>query len=98
MLAIMHALREWQPVLIVNSKLFPVYTDHISLRFFKEPQDLSYRHARWSIELVDYPMTIAYIKGSHNVIADSLSLPHSRSRRPPKGQSHHPPTKRNVAP
>jgi len=62
MLAIMHALREWRPVLIANSKPFPVYTDHIGLRFFKEPQDLSYRHARWSIELADYPMTIAYIK------------------------------------
>src|SRR6267143_588861 len=73
MLGIMHALREWRPLLLMNPYKVMVYTDHIGLKFFKEPQNLSYRHARWSIELANYHITIAYIKGSHNVIADALS-------------------------
>jgi len=73
MLAIMHALREWRNILISSSHNIAVYTDHIGLKFFKEPQNLSYRHARWSVELADFRMEIAYIKGSHNTIADALS-------------------------
>src|SRR6267143_4146378 len=73
MLGIMHALREWRPLLLTNLHKTMVYTDHIGLKFFKEPQNLSYRHARWSIKLADYHIIIVYIKGSHNVIADALS-------------------------
>src|SRR6267143_386594 len=73
MLGIMHALREWRGILVTNSHPIVVYTDHIGLKFFKDPQNLSYRHARWSIELADYHITIAYIKGSHNIITDALS-------------------------
>src|SRR5882762_4531551 len=73
MLTIMHALREWRNILISSSHDITVYTDHIGLKFFKEPQNLSYCHAQWSVELADFRMEIAYIKGSHNTIADALS-------------------------
>ena len=73
MLAIMHALREWRNILLSHPHKVNVYTDHIGLKFFKEPQNLSYRHAQWSIELANYQMQIAYVKGSHNTIADALS-------------------------
>ena len=73
MLGIMNALREWRPLLLSNPHTTAVYTDHIGLRFFKLPQNLSYRHARWSVELSDYRIEIAYVKGTHNTIADALS-------------------------
>jgi hypothetical protein len=73
MLGILHALREWRGVLLSSPHKTSVYTDHIGLKFFKLPQNLSYRHARWSVELVDFNMEIAYVKGSHNTIADALS-------------------------
>src|SRR6267378_3779988 len=73
MLGIMHALCEWRPLLLTNPYKTTVYTDHIGLKFFKKPQDLSYRHARWSVELANYRIEIAYVKGSHNTITDALS-------------------------
>ena len=50
-----------------------VNTDHVALTFFKDPQKLSYRHVRWSVELTDYNIKIGYVKGMHNIIADALS-------------------------
>ena len=73
MLGIMHALREWRSILISNPHPIQIFTDHIGLKFFKEPQNLSYRHIQWSIELANFHMTIAYVKGSHNIITDALS-------------------------
>jgi len=73
MLAIIHALSEWRNILLSVPSQIIFFTDHIGLKFFKEPQNLSYRHARWSLKLADYRMNIAYVKGAHNVIADALS-------------------------
>src|SRR5882724_2737475 len=73
MLGIIHMLREWRGNLLSSQQKFMVYTDHIGLKFFRLPQNLSYQHARWSVELADYHMEIAYVKASHNVIADALS-------------------------
>ena len=73
MLVIIHALREWRGNILSSPHKVQVFTDHVGLKFFRLPQNLSYRHVRWSVELADYPMEIAYVKGSHNVIADALS-------------------------
>jgi RNase H-like domain found in reverse transcriptase len=45
MLGIMHALREWRNIIISSPHTIHIYTDHIGLKFFKESQNLSYRHA-----------------------------------------------------
>ena len=71
-LGIIHALEEWRPLIVSSQHKTQVLTDHVGLKFFKEPQALSYRHAQWSMRLVDYNIEIAYVKGAHNTITDAL--------------------------
>ena len=72
-LGVIHALEEWRPFIVSSQHKTQVLMDHVGLKFFKEPQALSYHHARWSMRLADYNIEIAYVKGAHNTIADALS-------------------------
>jgi hypothetical protein len=54
MLAIMRALREWQPWLIATLDPFEIHMDHINLKYFLEAQKLNRRQVRWSLDLQDY--------------------------------------------
>jgi RNase H-like domain found in reverse transcriptase/Integrase zinc binding domain len=72
-LGIIHALEEWRPLIVSSRRKTQVLTDHVGLKFFKEPQALSHRHAQWSMQLADYNIEIAYVKGAHNSIVDALS-------------------------
>ena len=50
---------------------FIIHTDHVNLTFLKESKNA--RVNRWKLALQEYKYTIEFIKGSDNVIADSLS-------------------------
>ncbi|TPX31506.1 hypothetical protein SeLEV6574_g08533 [Synchytrium endobioticum] len=69
------ALRHWYKWLFGADQDIVVYTDHKSLRDFSKTQLLKPRHARWSLVLEDYRgrLTIRWISGKQNVIADALS-------------------------
>ncbi|TPX46693.1 hypothetical protein SeMB42_g00643 [Synchytrium endobioticum] len=69
------ALRHWYKWLFGAEQNIVVYTDHKSLRDFSKTQLLKPRHARWSSVLEDYRgrLTIRWISGKKNVIADALS-------------------------
>ncbi|TPX30043.1 hypothetical protein SeMB42_g07996, partial [Synchytrium endobioticum] len=69
------ALRHWYKWLFGAEQDIVVYTDHKSLRDFSKTQLLKPRHARWSLVLEDYRgrLTIRWISGKQNVIADALS-------------------------
>jgi hypothetical protein len=50
-----------------------IHTDHNNLKYFKEPQKLSDRQARWMEFLQDFDFVIQHIPGHTNIIADLLS-------------------------
>ena len=50
-----------------------VYTDHRTLQNFDTQRDLSRRQLRWQEFMSQYDMTITYIPGEDNSVADALS-------------------------
>lgn len=70
-LAILEALLKWEDKLI--GRKFTVVTDHKALEFFLKQRKLSGRQARWAEYLSRFNFEIMYVKGSENIIADSLS-------------------------
>ena len=54
LLAVIHALKEWQHYLTGTEHPVVVVTDHKNLGYFKQPQKLSCQQARWWLFLQDY--------------------------------------------
>jgi hypothetical protein len=71
MLAIVRALKKWRSDLLGSE--FIVYTDHRTLENFESQKDLSRRQARWMEHLSQFDMSIHYIRGEDNTVADALS-------------------------
>ena len=70
--AIIFALQEWRHYLLGAKHSFEILTDHQNLLYFKRPQDLSRRQARWQQLLQEYHFTIIHRSGKTNP-ADPLS-------------------------
>ena len=68
------ALQHWNSILY-DAKHVEVFTDHKSLRDFSKTLMLKPRHARWALILEDFrdKMTISWIPGKSNVVADAAS-------------------------
>jgi len=71
MLAILHALKKWQPYLM--GRHFKVKTDHDSLKYFLEQRLSSEEQQKWVTKMLGYDFEIIYKKGKQNVVADALS-------------------------
>lgn len=71
LLAIIRALKKWRSDLLGSH--FIVYTDHRTLENFDTQKDLSRRQLRWQEFMSQYDMTITYIRGEDNTVADALS-------------------------
>src|SRR5688572_5198355 len=52
---------------------FEIFTDHANLQYFKQPQKLNRRQARWLTELQEFHFTLHHISGKSNSKADILS-------------------------
>jgi hypothetical protein len=50
-----------------------VRTDHKNLQYFREPQKVTGRQARWLTFLQDFNYTLTHIPGHQNTVADLLS-------------------------
>ena len=50
-----------------------VFSDHMNLQYWRDPQKISRRVAREVLELADYDIEIHHLKGSANGQADALS-------------------------
>ena len=70
-LAIIRALKKWRSDLL-GSHIY-IYTDHRTLQNFDTQRNLSRRQLRWQEFLSHYDMTITYIQGEDNTVADALS-------------------------
>jgi hypothetical protein len=71
MLVIIRALKKWRSDLLGIPII--VYTDHRTLQNFDMQRDLSRRQLRWQEFMSQYDMTIVYIPGEDNTVADALS-------------------------
>ena len=71
LLAIIRALAKWRTDLLGHA--FEVWTDHRTLEHFQTQRDLSRRQARWMEFLSQFDVTICYLPGDQNNVADALS-------------------------
>ncbi|SJL19064.1 uncharacterized protein ARMOST_22671 [Armillaria ostoyae] len=73
LLAIMLALAEWRHYLMGALEDVEIWTDHQNLQYFRKPQKLNRRQARWVTELAEYHFVLKHKPGTANVKADLLS-------------------------
>ena len=71
MMAILHALKKWNPYLIGRN--FKVKIDHDSLKYFLEQRLSSKEQQKWVTKILGYDFEIIYKKWKKNVVADALS-------------------------
>jgi hypothetical protein len=71
LLAVIRTLKKWHSDLLGGH--FFIYTDHRTLENFDTQRDLSRCQIRWQEFMVQYDMTIVYIPGEANSVADALS-------------------------
>ncbi|EJD38860.1 DNA/RNA polymerase [Auricularia subglabra TFB-10046 SS5] len=72
MIAVMWCLQHWRHHLM-GAPSFEIWTDHRNLQYFREPQKVNRRQARWLTELAEYEFTMHHRPGRTNIIADELS-------------------------
>jgi hypothetical protein len=77
LLAIVDSLKYWRHYLITPVEPTQINTDHRNLLYFKTPQLLKPRHARWAEFLGQFPFKLVHIKGKGNIVADALSRANS---------------------
>ena len=73
LLAIIKSLRHWHLLLAGSPHKIKVFSDHMNLQYWRDPQKISRRVARKVLELADYDIEIHHLKGSANGRADALS-------------------------
>src|SRR3984957_1513239 len=75
LLAVLKALKHWRPHLAATEIPVTVLTDHANLTFWKNPQNVNRRVARWFAFLQDYNLVIQHVPGKLHAAADMLSRP-----------------------
>jgi len=73
LLAIIYALKQFRYLLLGAHHKFLIQTDHQNLKYFKSPQKITPRQARWHEFLQDYNFELEHFPGKSNPIADLLS-------------------------
>src|SRR6267378_6278424 len=73
LLAIVKALRNWQPFLARSPHIITVFTDHANLQYWRQPHKISRQITREVTELAKYNVILRHIPGKANGCADVLS-------------------------
>jgi hypothetical protein len=73
LLAIIRALDAWRHYLLGSPHEVTVFTDHKNLTYFRSPQKLNPRQARWSLQLSQYNLNLVHVPGRQMVQSDALS-------------------------
>ena len=73
MMAIMDSMEEWRQYLLGAKETVEVFTDHQNLQYFRKPQKLNRRQARWVTELGEYDIQLTHKPGKTMGKADALS-------------------------
>ena len=82
MLGIIKALKDWRLYLEGTKEPFEIWTDHANLTYFREPQKLNRRQARWRLDMAEFDFTLVHKPGK------SLGIPDLLSRRTDYNQGH----------
>ena len=70
---IIRALKTWHHYLWGSPFPVQVFTDHKNLLYFKQPQKLNCRQARWLLDLADFDLWLIYMPGKELAAPDALS-------------------------
>ena len=81
LLAIVLTLQKYEVYFSSNMPI-TIYTDHNPLVFLARGRLTNQRLLRWSLFLQNFNLTIHYIKGSENIMADALSRMNPSTERP----------------
>jgi hypothetical protein len=73
LLAVMTALDHWRHYLMGAAHDFEIWSDHQNLQYFRKPQKLNRRQARWTTELAEYHYTLHHKPGKQMIKVDILS-------------------------
>jgi hypothetical protein len=73
MLGVIYGLKMGRKFFLGAQEPVWVRTDHKNLQYFREPQKLTGRQARWVTTMQDYNFILDYIPGEMNTVADALS-------------------------
>ena len=73
LLVIVKSLQHWHPLLAGSLHKIKVFSDHMNLQYWRDPQKISRRVAHKVLELADYDIEIHHLKGRANGWADALS-------------------------
>ncbi|KAF8662351.1 hypothetical protein AX16_001183 [Volvariella volvacea WC 439] len=73
LLAIIRALQAWRQYLLGNQHTTTVYCNHRNLTYYREPQKLTPRQARWQLELSQFDVRLIHKPGKILIMADALS-------------------------
>lgn len=76
LMAILVSLEEWRQYLLSTEVPIEIWSDHQNLGYFREPQKLNRRQARWFSELQDYNFSLHHKAGS------LMGKPDAITRRP----------------
>ena len=71
--AVIFGFKCGQPLFLGAQHTIEVKSDHKNLQYFREPQKVTGRQARWIQFLQDFDYTLTHIPGHTNTIADLLS-------------------------
>ena len=66
LLAIVKSLQHWRPLLAGSPHKIKVFSNHMNLQYWRDPQKISRRVACKVLELADYNIEIHHLKGSVN--------------------------------
>ena len=66
-------MEEWRHYIQGSAHTTTILSDHANLTYFKLPQTLSPRQARWALYVSEFDLKLVHIPGSNNVLADALS-------------------------
>ena len=73
LLSITEALKDWRQYLLGAKHQVEVWTDHLNLTYFRQPNKLNRRQARWHTELQSYDLLLIHKPGTLMRKADILS-------------------------
>ncbi|KAL7281156.1 hypothetical protein ACG7TL_004464 [Trametes sanguinea] len=73
LLAVIASLDEWRHFLVGARHTFEIHSDHKNLEYFRQPQRLNARQARWVVELQNFDFTLIHRPGKSMGKADALS-------------------------
>lgn len=71
--AIIRGFETWRHFLMGSPHKVTVYTDHKNLTFYRAPQKLNRRQARWQLFLSEFEFELVHVPGNRMAIPDALS-------------------------